>query len=274
MMARARSDDAFTPEGPIRSITYRLLWAVIDAFEKSSNACLYLAVGLLRQNDLRSASQTRWSRYAAPDESAEAGLEPWEQRLYFGVLKEGDRILLVGSGGGRDLLPFCARGYVVTGVELVPALAAAARRHLDRNAMAATLIEAPIETADLPDSYDVVIFSAFVYAYIAGSRSRASMLERLRSHLSPGGRIILSYMEAVPRARRGLRLTRLSGWMAGTDWTPEPEDTFSCGPSRLPFYERALSSAGVRSELTAAGFRIVRDEAAGTRRAVVAIAGA
>src|SRR5688572_26874711 len=121
-MARARSDEAFTPEGPIRSIGYRLLWAVIEMLEKSSNACLYLAVGLLRRDDLRAVSQTRWSRYCAPDESAEAGLEPWEQRLYFSVLREGDRILVVGSGGGRDLLPFCARGHLVTGVELVPAL--------------------------------------------------------------------------------------------------------------------------------------------------------
>lgn len=272
-MARARSDEAFTPDGPIRSIAYRLLWAMIDVLEKSSGACLYLAVGLLRQDDLRIVRETRWSRYCAPDESAEAGLEPWEQRLYFGVLREGDRVLVVGSGGGRDLLPFCSRGYVVTGVELVPALAAAARRHLDMHAMAATLIVAPIETAELPDTYDLVIFSAFVYAYLPGSRSRASTLKRLRSHLSPGGRIVLTYTEAIPRARRGLWLMRLSGWMTGNDWRPEPEDTFSRGPRRLPFYERALSEAGVRSELAAAGFQIVRNEAAGTRRAVVAVAG-
>ena len=271
-MARARSDEAFSPQGPIRSMTYGLLWRAIGALERLANACLYVAVGLLRKEDLRNASQTRWSLFHLPDEDVEAGLEPWEQRLYFSLLRGNDRVLIVGCGGGRDLLPFCARGCIVTGVEAVPALVATTRRHLDRLSMNAALIEAPIETAELSGTFDLVIFSAFVYGYISGASSRVSTLQRLKSHLSPGGRIVLHYTKAIPRARLGLWLTRLTGWVTRNDWTPDSEDAFFRGPHRLPFYERRLTDAAVRRELAEAGLQVVGDECTGTRHSVIAAA--
>ena len=270
-MARGRSDGAFTPAGPIRSAVYRLLWAIIGVLDRLSSACLYAAVGLLRTEDLGAAADARWSLFSAPDECVDAGLEPWERRLYDGVLHQSDRVLVVGCGAGRDLLPFCARGFSVTGVERVPALAMAARRHLDRHGMAAQVIAAPIETAELPPAFDVVIFSAFVYAYLADSRARISTLERLKAHLSTGGRLVLTYTDALPRPRLGLFVARLVARLTANDWTPDSEDTFTRGPARLPFYERALSSRTVCTELAAAGFQIVRDEISGTRRAVVAV---
>ena len=272
-MAPGRSD-AFSPAGPIRSILYRLLWAVISALDTLANACMYAAVGLLRREDLRVVNEARWARFCAPDEYVDAGLEPWEQRLYDSVLHQGDRVLVVGCGAGRDLLPFCERGCAVTGVERVPALAMAARRHLDRRGLTATVIDAPIETAELPDTFDVVIFSAFVYAYLADSRARISTLERLKRQLSTGGRLVVTYTDALPRARFGVSIARVVAFLTASDWKPDVEDTFARGPARLPFYERSLSPGTVLTELAAAGFQVVRDDTTGTRRSVVAVAAA
>ena len=193
----------------------------------------------------------------------QAGLEPWEQRLYFSVMRDGDRVLLVGSGGGRELLPFGARGYLVTGIDQVPALMAAARHHLDARRLTATLIAGPIETAELPDTYDVVIFSACVYGYLPGSGSRRATLARLKSHLAPDGRLVASYMDGHAASPLGLWLMRATGWLARSDWRADPEDTFAPGPSRqrLPFYERRMSADAVRRELTQAGFQLIKDEA-------------
>jgi hypothetical protein len=96
--------EAFSPNGPVRSIVYRLLWRFADACQSAANACLYLAGGLLRHDDLESASRAYWQHFATSDDAVDAGLEVWERRLYGELLRPGDRILLIGCGTGRDLL--------------------------------------------------------------------------------------------------------------------------------------------------------------------------
>ena len=127
---RALSEGRFGPRGVLRSAIYRLLWAGISVLEKTSRACLYLSIGLLRQDELRDINYQRAALLSAPDEHMQAGLEPWEERIYLSVMRDGDRVLLVGCGGGRELLALGARGYRVTGIDQVPALIEAARRHL------------------------------------------------------------------------------------------------------------------------------------------------
>jgi len=272
---RGSSDDRFSPHGPIRSALYGVLWAAIAVFEKASRACLYLSAGLLRQEELRDIGRRRAALFPAPDEHMDAGLEPWEERIYFRVLRDADRVLVVGCGGGRELLALSARGYRVTGIDQVPALIEAARRHLARRGLAATLIAAPVETAILPETYDVVIFSALVYGYLPGSEGRLATLARLKAHMAPGGRLVTSYIEGGARSPLGLWLVRAAGLLGRTDWTAGREDTFALGPltQRLPFYERRMSADAVRQELSAAGFHVIRDEPVASWRCAVAAVG-
>ncbi len=266
------SDDRFSPRGPIRSAIYRVLWAISGALEKTSRACLYLSVGLLRRDELREIGRQRAALFCAPDEHMDAGLEPWEERIYLTEMRGGDRVLVVGCGAGRELLALGARGYQVTGVDLVPALIERARHHLARRGLTATLIASPVETAAFSDTYNVVVFSAFVYGYLPGAASRRAALARLKAHMPPGGRLVASYTEGGGASRLGLWLTRAAGWMTRSDWRAEPEDTFAPGPlrTRLPFYERRMSPEAVRRELAEAGFDLIRDEPVASWRCAVA----
>ena len=202
----------------------------------------------------------------------DAGLEPWEERIYLNEMHAGDRVLVVGCGGGRELLALGARGYQVTGVDLVPALIERSRQHLARRGLTATLIASPVETAALPDTYNVVVFSAFVYGYQPGAASRRAVLARLKAHMTPGARLVASYMEGGRASRFGLWLIRAAGWMARSDWLAEPEDPFAPGPlrTRRPFYERRMSPEAVCRELAEAGFDLIRDEAVASWRCAVA----
>jgi SAM-dependent methyltransferase len=266
------SDDRFSPRGAVRSAIYRGLWAASAIFEKTSRACVYLSAGVLRQAELRETIRRRAALFSAPDEHMDAGLEPWEERIYLSVLREGDRVLVVGCGGGRELLALGARGYRVTGIDQVPDLIDSARRHLARRGLTATLVASPVETAALPDIYDVVVFSAFVYGYLPGAASRLATLARLKGHMSPGGRLVASYADGAGASRAGLWLARVAGWMTRSDWRAEAEDTFAPGPAhhRLPFYERRMSADAVRRELAQAGFHLIRDEAVASWRCAVA----
>lgn len=267
---RGSSEDRFSPAGAIRGGAYRLLWQAISVLEKMSRGCLYLSVGLLRDAELREINFRRSALFSAPDEHMQAGLEPWEERVYLGAMRDGDRVLFVGCGGGRELLALGARGYHVTGVDQVPELVDAARRHLARRGLTANLIAAPIETAAL-DTYDVVIFSACVYGYLPGT-SRLATLARLRAHMAPDGRLVASYMEGGAASRVGLWLVHAAAWLAGSDWRAGSEDTFALGSveKRLPFYERRISPGELRHELAQAGFHLLRDEPVASWRCAVA----
>ncbi len=269
---RGSSDDRFSPADVVRGTIYRFLWAAISVLDRLSRACLYLSVGLLRDAELREINFRRSALFSAPDDHMHAGLEPWEERVYLSVMRDGDRVLLVGCGGGRELLALGARGYRVTGVDQVPELIDAARRHLALRGVAANLIAAPIETAALPDTYDVVIFSACVYGYLPGTASRLATLARLRAHMAPDGRLVASYMERGTRSRLGLSLIRAAGRLTRSDWRAGSADTFALGSvqQRLPFYERRLSADDVRDELARAGFRLLRDEPVASWRCAVA----
>jgi 2-polyprenyl-3-methyl-5-hydroxy-6-metoxy-1,4-benzoquinol methylase len=203
----------------------------------------------------------------------EAGLEPWEDRIYSSVLQRPCRVLIVGCGGGREVLALCARGHSVTGIDQVPSLIDAARQHLTRRGMTAVLIAEPAETVSLPDTYDVVIFSACVYGYLQGAASRVETLAHLKAHMARRGQLIVSYTPGRGASPTTLWLMRAAGWITGSDWTPDPEDTFAPGPrrDRLPFYERRMSSEAVRGELAQAGFDVIRDEPVASWRCAVAV---
>jgi SAM-dependent methyltransferase len=269
----ASSEDRFAPRGALRSALYKVSWAAISGFDKASRACLQVAAGLLREDELREIGYRRASLFAAPEEYTEAGLEPWEERVYLGAVRDGDHVLVIGCGGGRELLALGARGVRVTGVDPVPALVDAARRHLARRRLTATLIAAPVEDAVLPDRYDVVIFSACVYGYLPGAASRLSTLMKLRAHMTSDGRLVASYADGAG-SRSGVWLTRVVARLARTGWLAGPEDSFARGPvrQRLPFYERRMSPSAVRGELMHAGFDVVRDEPVASWRCAVAAA--
>jgi hypothetical protein len=131
-------------------------------------------------------------------------------------------------------------------------------------------VAAPIETAELLDTYEVVLFAACVYNCMPESQSRIATLRRLKAHLPPGGRLIASYVDETPGSSLRPWLARIAGWLTSSDWTVEPEDTFARGPLRLPLYERCLSPESVREELASAGFQLVRDEPVAPGRCAVA----
>ncbi len=94
------------------------------------------------------------------------------------------RVLEVGCGAGEMGRLLKLRGHTVTGVELVPEAADAARRHLDE------VVTADVETDDLPftpGSFDAVIFADVLEHLIDPWR-----VLRDAALLSPGGCLIAS----------------------------------------------------------------------------------
>ena len=95
------------------------------------------------------------------------------------------RVLDVGCGAGELGRLLRARGHHVTGIELVPEAAEAARRQLDH------VVTADVETAGFPfppGSFDAVVFADLLEHLIDPWR----ILREAAALLAPGGHVIAS----------------------------------------------------------------------------------
>ena len=256
------SPDAFPTKGLVRAGLYRFLWSCSTMFHKAANAYLSIAAGLVRRDELRAASQARWRHVGSLLDDSEAGLDLWERRLYGNLLRPLDRVLLVGSGAGRDLLALADLGYEVTGIEPVPELVELTRKHLARRGTRGTVLSGFVETLDFDANYDVVLFAFDVYSLIPDSASRIATLTKLTQHLSQNGRVVIICAVPTDRVPSAIWLTRLSAWAARTDWAPEPGDhvTRDHLGQRTVKYEHLFRPGELARECKAAGLRIAQDE--------------
>jgi ubiquinone/menaquinone biosynthesis C-methylase UbiE len=108
-------------------------------------------------------------------------------------LRDGDAVLEVGVGSGRNLpylLDAVGPGGAVSGVDLSPGMLAEARKLVDRcGGTKVELIEANAATVDLDRDFDAVLFSLSYSAMPADVRPAA--LDRAWGRLSPGGRLVV-----------------------------------------------------------------------------------
>jgi len=261
---------SFRPSGRIRAWLYGLLWRIGDVCVRCGNGCGHVAAGLLRREDLRSASRLQWQDYSSSDDDVDAGLTPFEQRLFSTWLRPADRVLLIGSGAGRDLVGLCRLGCDVTGLEPVPELAERSRHNIERHGLTASVVPGLVETAPL-GRYDAVVWSAGCYSLVHPASMRVQTLVRLRECLSPGGRILAGYITFHSQSRLSILLVRLSARLASADWEPESGDAFTrihLAPGLLRF-EHAFRPEEVEREYAAAGLRILREEICDARQRYV-----
>jgi SAM-dependent methyltransferase len=227
--------------------------------QAAGRAVTYLAAGALTREELRSATARNWETFGLDESYILSGLMPWEQECYDRFLRPDDTILLVGCGTGRDLIALARRGHHVEGLEPAGRALEIAQQMLDKLGVRAKLHRGAVEAAELPGTFDVVIFSWYCYGYVPESRARIDVLEKARAALEPGGRIIISYMPSPRRRTLPVRLSRLVTWLTGSDWRPEDGDRIwvSLADWRFVHFEHQFEDAEVEAEARAAGLRVL-----------------
>jgi SAM-dependent methyltransferase len=246
------------------SIRRRLFTALVvlgELSEKLSRAFLFLGVGILRRADLAEVSRRSWSNFGHADTQVESGLNAWEEATYLPFVTKGARLCIVGCGSGRLVLPFLDEGHDVVGVEPSPEPVARLRQTLRERGQNATVVEARIEDAALPGTFDLILFSLNCYGYVQGSDTRIAMLNELASHLNAGGRIFISYpRRRADWANRSARLTMLAAKLTRSDWRIEPYDSLLRldvpGEPGAVIFEHFFSREDIEHEAGQAGLRV------------------
>jgi hypothetical protein len=182
------------------------------------------------------------------------GLTDWEDRairVHFGGRK---RILMIGAGGGREVLALSQAGFELDGYECHPTLVSRANRLLAAEGVAARVELLPRDEAPAAGrSYDGLIVGWGTYMLIQGRAKRVAFLAALRQHVSPRAPLLLSFFARDPASKR-FRLIAAVGsalhWILG-------RPRIEVGDSLFPNYVHFFTEEEIASELRQAGFELV-----------------
>jgi SAM-dependent methyltransferase len=248
------------PDSRHQRLLFRGLFRIARFFDLAGRAVFYFAAGTLRRTDLESMFAIAWEDFAADPAVVGSGLMSWERAIVQEFLKPEDRVLVVGSGSGRDLLALRQAGHDVVGVEQAAPAVERARRLFRDHGVSAEMIAARFDQAALPGTFDAIVFSWFCYCYILGAAERTAALAKARAHLNPAGRVIVSYIaaDASPRTR-AVNIARAASRLTGADWRAEPNDHFYpvAGGRPLFAFQHSFRPDEVEQEARNAGLSVL-----------------
>jgi SAM-dependent methyltransferase len=116
-----------------------------------------------------------------------------EARFVDAMAPRAARILDAGCGTGRVGGFLAGAGHDVVGVDLDPALIAAAEEdHPGPTWLVGDLAELDLPARGIDEGFDVVVSAGNVMTFLAPD-TRRTVLTRLRLHLRPGGRIAVGF---------------------------------------------------------------------------------
>lgn len=116
-----------------------------------------------------------------------------EARFVDAIAKRGARILDAGCGPGRVGGRLAALGHTVVGVDIDPALIAAAEgEHPEPMWLARDLAALDLAAEGVSETFDVIVSAGNVMTFLAPA-TRCDVLDRLRVHLAPEGRLVIGF---------------------------------------------------------------------------------
>lgn len=116
-----------------------------------------------------------------------------EARLVDAMVARRSRVLDAGCGPGRVGGHLAGVGHEVVGVDIDPALIAAAEQdHPGLTWLVADLAELDLAAMGIDEGFDVVVCAGNVMTFLA-PHTRQPVLERLAAHLRDRGRLVIGF---------------------------------------------------------------------------------
>ncbi len=124
------------------------------------------------------------------------GVEDWLDAFISDHITRSSRVLVVGAGGGKELLKLRETGCSVSGIEFDETLFAETAAMLLRSVDGAGIALRHAERFNLErerDDFDVVIVPRFYTSFIQGRRERVRFLTACSGRMKDGGVIAFDY---------------------------------------------------------------------------------
>lgn len=260
------------PDRPAAPVRQRVP-AIVRAYDATSKGwrnagallqAVYEGVwlGLLRRSDLHAFDERFYDRNGAYHDEAHnlRGLFPWEVTA-LEAFEGCRRLLVIGAGGGREVLALSRMGYEVEGYECNRALVAFADDFLPRQGCAGRvrwLARDAVPDAAAP--FDGIIVGWSAYMLISGRAHRIGLLRRLLPLVKPGGPILLSFFT---RAADGPRV-RVAAAVANAIRAVLRRERVDRGDALAPNFVHFFTAPEIGAELREAGWEPRRFTGQGT----------
>lgn len=209
-------------------------------------------LGLLRRSDLHAVDERFYARSSSYYDDAHnlRGLFPWEQTA-LEAFAGCRRVLVIGAGGGREVLALERMGFEVEGYECNPALVAYAGEFLPREGCTAVVRHLPRDEAPAPGTpFDGIVVGWSAYTLISGRAHRVDLLRRLRTLVRPDGPLLLSFFT---RGADGPRV-RISAAVANGIRTVLRREPAERGDALSPNFVHYFTSKEIGGEMREAGW--------------------
>ena len=246
---------------------HHLVWSALRKVRPGSELSYGAAVlGLLSHTGMHAVDQAvydRWGWYGGDDHNR-SGLFPWEEAALAAYFGGRTRVLLVGAGGGREVLALSRRGMRVDGYECNPTLVASAARILAAEGCECTV--RPIARDRAPAEggpYDAAIVGWSAYTLIEGRRRRIELLRGMRARMEAGAPLLLSFFTRRGDEQTIQRIAAIANRVRAR-LGREPVET---GDVLAPNFIHMFTRQEVDEEMSAAGFRLERFQPQGPGRA-------
>ena len=196
------------------------------------------------------------AKYHAKEHNLE-GLTWWESRAIEEHFRPGSKIMVLGVGGGREVIALRRLGFEARGWESHPELLAKAQVLVQEEGWPGVIGHAARDEVPLgTETFDAAILGWSMYMLVHGRERRIALLRAVRERLAPNGPILLSFWTRDEHDRRALRVHRVAcviRWVLRRD----PPDL---GDDVMPNVVHRFTQAQSREELEAAGFALVHWE--------------
>jgi SAM-dependent methyltransferase len=221
-----------------------------------------LPVVVMRPDDLVEFSR---QHYARPDLAGwadgalvDSGLTAEELDLLDALPAKTGHLMLLGVGGGREVIPLARMGFRVTGVDFVSEMVERAKENAACRGICIEGLVQEISQLEVPAcSYDVIWLSSVAYSFVPTRSRRVNMLRRIAQALRPGGFFLfqfhrdtrLHHSQKVQFARRLIAACTMGN-------LAYEEGDMLWG--NVEFIHAFASEEEVRSELVEANLSVVR----------------
>jgi len=229
---------------------------LLNAFYLVFKACFSgIWLGLLKRETLLEIDNAYYSNTPKyrDERYNKSGLLAWENAMIVRYFQNGKRLLVVGAGGGREVLALTKLGYEVHGFECNAELVCAANALLEGEGLPPRIHVVQPDTCPTGQvAYDGLIVGWGTYMLIQGRAKRIAFLRSMRAQVGPGAPVLLSFFFRSPNAKRfmvtaaiGNALRRLLG-----------REEIEPGDALEPEYVHYSTREEITGELRESGFKL------------------
>jgi SAM-dependent methyltransferase len=167
------------------------LWR-LNAKLDATHEAFWLSVLSVHQHQEIIVRRYRKAKHYLDDENITSGLYDWEWYIIDNYLHEGEFVVLVGAGCGREVYCMLQRGLRVSAFECTPQMVEYAKAFFAKENIEVSFEQLPANT--VPDkTCDTFWLGWGVYTHMMGAANRIEFLKSVAEKLNPQGKIVISF---------------------------------------------------------------------------------